>query len=253
MSRCRSHKSTIAGFDWGADNRGVRPRTLRLRPIQGGMVGAFLFNLEPRPAKPSAKAGRLRHDLAMSRAARKTKTKRKTEQQLWATAYHEAGHVVAAIAYRKGIRRQGATIVPDAKGAARSVYMLKHIPGNPEVDLLTGRMRLRIEEDVIVSLAGRAAQHKFRPSSVRNYHARSDYHAAGDLLLYIVGDMGELEAYWRWLQVRTENFVANPMRWKQIEAVAKNLMERKTLRPAELKQIYVDALGGPIILDLAKK
>jgi hypothetical protein len=29
---------------------------------------------------------------------------------LWATAYHEAGHAVAALAYGKGIRRQGATI-----------------------------------------------------------------------------------------------------------------------------------------------
>jgi hypothetical protein len=29
--------------------------------------------------------------------------KRKTEQQLWAVAYHEAGHVFAALAYRKGI------------------------------------------------------------------------------------------------------------------------------------------------------
>jgi hypothetical protein len=133
-----------------------------------------------------AKAGKLGHDVAVS------KTKRMTEQRLWATAYHEAGHVVAAIAHGKGIRRQGATIIPDLKrGAAGTVYMLKHIPGDPSVagayrgDRQTGRMQLRIEEDVIVSLAGGVAQRKFRPSSVRSYHWRSDREAAIDLLMYI--------------------------------------------------------------------
>jgi hypothetical protein len=205
-----------------------------------------------------AKAGKLRHDVAMSNAAGASgfkigarKMKRKIGQQLWATAYHEAGHVVAALAYRKGIRRQGTTIFPDAEGALGSVYMLKHIPGDPSVggsyrgDLLTGRMRLRIEDDVIVSLAGGAAQRKFRPSSVRSYHGQSDNEAANDLLMYIVRDERELKAYWRLLMVRTENFVRNPMRWMQIEAIAKALMERKTHSPGELRQIYVGALGGP--------
>jgi hypothetical protein len=169
---------------------------------------------------------------------------------LWATAYHEAGHAVAAMAYGKGIRRQGATIVP-AKGELGSVWMLKHIPGDPSVDLLTPRMRVRIEEDIIVSLAGGAAQRKFRPSSVRSYHARSDREAAIDLLMYIVGDERELKAYWRLLMVRTENFVRLPFRWMQIEAIAKALMEKKALGPGELKQIYVDALGGPIGLKQA--
>jgi hypothetical protein len=209
-----------------------------------------------------AKADTLRHDMAMSIAAGASgfkggtsKVKRKTEQQLWATAYHEAGHVVAALAYGKGIRRQGATIVPDLKrGAAGNVYMLKHIPGDPSVggayrgDRQTGRMRLRIEEDVIVRLAGGAAQRRFRPSSVRSYHSRTDNESATDLLMYIVGDERELKAYWRWLMVRTENFVRCPPRRMQIQSVAKALMERKTLSPGELRQIYVDALGGPISL-----
>jgi hypothetical protein len=177
---------------------------------------------------------------------------------LWATAYHEAGHVVAALAYGKGIRRQGATIVPNLKrGAAGTVYMLKHIPGDPSAggayrgDRLTGRMRLRIEEDVMVSLAGPAAQRCFRPSSVRSHHGRSDHEAALDLLTYMVGDERELQAYWRWLMVRTENFVRLPPRWMQIEAIAKALIEKKTLGPGELRQLYVDALGGPISLKQA--
>jgi hypothetical protein len=187
------------------------------------------------------KAGELGHDVAMG------KTKRKTEQQLWAVAYHEAGHVVAALAYRRGIRRQGATIVPDAEGAVGSVSMLKHIPGDPSVDAHTGKMRLRIEEVVLVSLAGGAAQRKHRPSSVRSYRARSDYDSAADLLIRIVGDVRELEAYFRWLMVRAENFVANPIHWLQIEAVAKALMERKTIGAKELREICFDAVRNAVL------
>jgi hypothetical protein len=177
--------------------------------------------------------------------------KRSKSTILWATAYHEAGHAVAAMAYGKGIRRQGATIVPDAERAAGSVYMLKHVPGDPSVDLLTGRMRLRIEEDVIVSLAGGVAQREFRASSIRSYHGRSDREAAIDLLSYITGDERELKAYWRLLVVRTENFVRNAPRWMQIEAVAKALMEKKTLDRRELRQVYAGALGGTIKLKQA--
>jgi hypothetical protein len=166
---------------------------------------------------------------------------------LWATAYHEAGHAVAAMAYGKGIRRQGATIIPNLRGAAGSVYMTMHIPGDPSVDSLTRRMRLRIEEDVMVMLAGGIAQRCFRPSSVRNHHGRSDRDAAYDLLMHTVADERELQAYWRLLIVRTENFVRLPVRWRQIEAAAKALMEKKTLTSAELRQVYTDALGGAII------
>jgi hypothetical protein len=93
--------------------------------------------------------------------------------------------------------------------------------------LLTGRMCLRIEEDVMVSLAGGVAQRCFRPSSVRSYHSRSDHESALGLLMYIVGDERELKAYWRLLMVRTENFVRLPFRWMQIEAIAKALMKKR--------------------------
>jgi hypothetical protein len=111
---------------------------------------------------------------------------------------------------------------------------------------VTDVLILRIEEDVMVSLAGGVAQRCFRPSSVRSYHSRSDRESAIDLLMYIVGDERELKAYFRLLMVRTENFVRLPFRWMQIEAIAKALMEKKTLSPGELRQLYADALGGPI-------
>jgi hypothetical protein len=42
---CKPHKGTIHGFDCGPITGVVLPRTLRLQPILGGMVGAFLFAL----------------------------------------------------------------------------------------------------------------------------------------------------------------------------------------------------------------
>jgi hypothetical protein len=64
-----------------------------------------------------------------------------------------------------------------------------------------------------------------------------------------VGDEREPKAYLGLLMVRTENFVRTPMRWMQIEAIAKALMEKKTLGPGELRQLYVDAPGRAIQLE----
>jgi ATP-dependent Zn protease len=49
-----------------------------------------------------------------------------------ATAYHEAGHAVAAIHFGIGIGRKGVGIVPgeDSLGA---VHVLKGLNGNPEI------------------------------------------------------------------------------------------------------------------------
>jgi hypothetical protein len=41
-------------------------------------------------------------------------------------------------------------------------------------------------------------------------------------------------------------------RWTQIQAVANALMEKKTLSPGELRQVYFDALG-PAMSKLAGK
>src|SRR5260370_21260390 len=113
-------------------------------------------------------------------------------KQLWATAYHEASHAVAAIHLRVGIGRRGVSIVP-SEGATGGAYLLKAFSGNPELEI-TDRMRLGAEKQAIILFAGPAAQRRFRPSSVRSYHGQSDRGVANQLMNYFVGSNRELEA-----------------------------------------------------------
>jgi hypothetical protein len=75
--------------------------------------------------------------------------------------------------------------------------------------------------------------------------------ATDEMLIRLMKASGA-EAYGRLLTIRTENFVRLRFRWTQIQAVANTLMEKKTLSPGELRQVYFDALG-PAMSKLAGK
>ena len=159
---------------------------------------------------------------------------------LEATAYHEAGHAVAAYHLRVGIGRSGVSILPNEDWHG-FVHVLKGFSGEPDIEL-TAKMRLGAEKRAIVLFAGEAAQRRFRPTSVRSYHAETDRTHAVDLMSYFVASDRELDAYLKWLQIRAEDFVESPVNWKMIEAVAKALMDRKRLTGGEVKGICLEEL-----------
>jgi ATP-dependent Zn protease len=77
------------------------------------------------------------------------------------TAYHEAGHAVAAVVLRLKIGRHGVTIVPDKErdmlGYANITAQLRERP-----DCATSeRTRARLEAWAVAHLAGDAAERKF--------------------------------------------------------------------------------------------
>jgi hypothetical protein len=53
-------------------------------------------------------------------------------------------------------------------------------------------------------------------------------------------------AYLELLRIRADEFVATPVWWTQIDAVAQELLTRKHLSITEVKTIARDALGYPI-------
>jgi ATP-dependent Zn protease len=89
--------------------------------------------------------------------------------QCEATAYHEAGHAVAALVY--GLAVRAATIIP-APGVTRSVGHANPSRGIQLDFDDSPRARRRAETSIIVCLAGPAAQ--------RRYSARSSYYGASD-------------------------------------------------------------------------
>lgn len=160
------------------------------------------------------------------------------------TAYHEAGHAVAALQLGVGIGCDGVSIVP-GEDFAGFAHVLKGFRGRPDVEM-TGAMRLKAENRVIVSLAGPVAQRIYRPSSVRGHHGRSDRASAVDLLSFFAGSTRELTAYLRWLQVRTEEYVGSSLWWTMIDAVADALIARDRLSVSEIKVIVRDSIGWPV-------
>lgn len=96
-------------------------------------------------------------------------------------------------------------------------------------------MRLGAEKNAIVTLAGEAAQRTFS-ANVRPPAPRGDWDQASHQMSYFVGSDRELEAYLKWLRIRAEEFVENPVNWNMIEAVAAVLLPRKCLTAGECQK-----------------
>src|SRR5450631_721052 len=123
--------------------------------------------------------------------------------QLKSTAYHEAGHAIAACLLNIGLRRKGVTIVPDrAEGILGSSTSRRTIGRDIEWDT-SDRNRLRVERRVQTMLAGEITERRYAPRSVRHYHAESDRSNAINALSYFTADQKELEAWWKLLYIRT--------------------------------------------------
>jgi hypothetical protein len=148
-----------------------------------------------------------------------------TKRTCTSTAYHEAGHAV--IAYHVAVKVQTVTIVPGSEYLGLC-HHAKVIRGKyPEADY-SDRTRLRMEKLGMIALGGPIAQRLYNPRSVRRYHASSDYRAVADVALQVSGgSTGQAEAWMRWLEIRTSD--ALRLRWIVVEALAEELMERRTL------------------------
>ncbi|MDP8951052.1 MAG: hypothetical protein M3N18_02245 [Actinomycetota bacterium] len=160
------------------------------------------------------------------------------------TAYHEAGHMVAA--WELGLYVTGATIVPD-----------------PEMGYL-GRMEVPFEDRVryamfvdeegymfahLVGLfAGMAAGERHAGVEARELDAAlgffdGDYRAAAGHILSLAGDdEEEQKATEDHAQKYAQRLIHR--RWERVETVAAALMERKTLDEGECRQVLEDAFGS---------
>jgi hypothetical protein len=104
----------------------------------------------------------------------------------------------------------------------------------------TGKQLGRYYDLIVILLAGTEAQRRFNPRSVRGLYSRgSDYHRVHELLLRLHGDAEpERFAAFKYLRIRTQNLVNNPLNWVRIEGLAKALLERGTLTAGEVKGVF---------------
>jgi hypothetical protein len=152
------------------------------------------------------------------------------------TAYHEAGHAVAAIA--QGVAVRSITIVPSKQeGYAGRV---QHEDLTRRVNLDTDNspnIRSRIERQIVVALAGAAAQRKYDRRSWRSFHSSGDYETAANLADAISSSTAASEAFLNWLAIATDDLIAT--RWVEVEKIAKALLEEKTLSGPRVRELIL--------------
>jgi hypothetical protein len=151
-----------------------------------------------------------------------------------ATAYHEAGHAVAA--WRLGAGPRSVTIIP--RSDSQGELSFESPVSNIHFDLNgSDRTRNRGERAIIICLAGPIAQRRFAPRSWRQWHGVSDYHAALDIALRLNESSRAAKAHLKWLEIRTENLVESS--WSFVERVATALSVRGTLSSDEIRSLLL--------------
>jgi hypothetical protein len=159
------------------------------------------------------------------------------------TAYHEAGHAVAA--YLRRLRFTNISIIPDRGTLGRCEFSEAPVI----IDLKThsiARARRRIETLIIVSLAGIVAEHLL--TGRHNWRgAQADLQDAARYAAYVTGSDDELGAYLRWLSEHTKMLLSAPPCWLAVRQLAAVLIEDRRLGERRARAIIAEALkrGAP--------
>ena len=155
------------------------------------------------------------------------------DAELRATAYHEAGHAVAAFVLRRPIRT--ASIEP-AEGSLGRVE--HHPPGKwfqPDAGVDT-RTRNLVKRHIVGHLAGPLAEERFTGSH-NETGATSDHHHAVDLASYLVDDDERLQILVDDLSSRAAELLARTDVWRAVEAVAEELVRDRLLAGREVRAV----------------
>lgn len=158
-------------------------------------------------------------------------------------AYHEAGHFF--VAWHFGITRKrgkGLSILRDSDSLGRA-YHKQTVPRSIEWDS-SDRNRLRVEKSVMLSLAGYVAQRRFRVKTWRNYHGRTDFTSAFDMLSRICGTPREANAYLELLKIQTEQLLE--MHWPVVKALATKLLTCKEMSSQQASEFLQEEFDRKI-------
>jgi ATP-dependent Zn protease len=144
------------------------------------------------------------------------------------TAYHEAGHAVAAFTYHKRLHR--VSIQADHDAGLLGYVKLAHGIGEAIAYADPEKYLRRVTENVVISLAGVVAEQEHTRGKHNWAGADRDRHNAADLASYVVSDE-ELAPYVAWLMVRARVLIK--WHWRAVDALAQELLVREEMTGAE--------------------
>ena len=163
------------------------------------------------------------------------------EKSVERTAYHEAGHVVAACLLN--LEQHGATIVPEGEIAGQAYAPLmdamRYEWPEGEADYLKRHLIVLFAEMKAVERVMAPLADPEEPN-LDISDLESDYGQAADVVLNVAGPSEEeqLELS-RWAQEEAESLLnAN---WAAVEAVASALLEHRTLSGTQCKKIVKES------------
>lgn len=160
------------------------------------------------------------------------------------TAIHEAGHALSM--HKLGRRIVKASVVPseDLLGYVAHAYSIIRKGDDPEWHL-TPRLQRRIEEAIIVCLAGPAAELHHLGGVVDDEYegGGSDDRRKALMLADLVsgGDLEQSEKYLAWLQYRAEALVTSDQSWVVVSALADRLLQQREMSGPQVKRAIYDS------------
>ncbi len=147
-----------------------------------------------------------------------------------ATAYHEAGHVVAR--WHFGFPIVHATI--DASGDYHGAVEGPNIHIELAEQFNEGAEQAS-RNFMVICFAGPEAQRAYDPDSVETWHADSDEERAGEALSHMGYPPERTQAIDAELRLEATEFVR--AHWSQIDMVARALLERREMTGEELYRV----------------
>jgi hypothetical protein len=157
-------------------------------------------------------------------------------------AYHEAAHAVL-ICMLRALTPERVTIIPSGGYDGR---VIAPRPWSPRTRLdfdMSPTMRVRVESEILILLAGEIAQRRAYPLSVRAWHASSDHRKAADLADRMALSAADADAFLAWMTVRAADLV--DLFWPTIRRVADALLANGTLDADAISAAVLDRDNKP--------
>ena len=152
------------------------------------------------------------------------------------TAYHEAGHTVAAYL----LRRKFKYVSLEANEGSLGHMVLRGI-NKLEVQIEDASIRPELERDIMILAAGDAAEMIFSEPCTW-WGSKKDIHDAVNLASYVTGSNEETEAYLKWLFLRIRNKLKQPMHWVATIALAEELLKKQRIGYMAARKIIKEAM-----------